>query len=208
MMAPPMQPAATSIDDAVKRAFAAMSDGDADALVDGTGISTVKKYTDCSDVDDAVEKRELEDLEHEMARLANREKGATFDVVSIDEHKSPIRIHTGDAMGKHCKTTTEIAAHPVDIKLRVTRAGTTYDQPATSQVIEVDGKFFVVNAPKMPGCSAAIARVQVIAERDHDTRNLDVDTCVTQHWSQTSIDCMSHALMMSDVDACIAKRQG
>lgn len=193
---------AGSVDAAIKRAFAEMSDGDAQSLISHAGMTTLKTYTDCDkDVDDDKEREELRDLEREMKRLARREKGTKFEVVGTTETKSD-RKDKGTALGKHCTLKADLLIHTMSVELEVERAGTTYAQTATTTILEIDGNYFMVNAPKMPGCDAAVARAMLLADRGHSDRELDVATCIKEKWSQARIDCTAKALVMQDVDVC------
>ena len=74
------------------------------------------------------------------------------------------------------------------------------------KVYEADGKFFVMTAPKLEGCSAAIGRVMLLEQRTGESRSLDMKQCAAEKWSADAIKCVSDSVTLSQVDRCLAKR--
>ncbi|MEO7730854.1 MAG: hypothetical protein ABIY55_07785 [Kofleriaceae bacterium] len=195
---------ASSIDEAVKQTFVALGNGDADALISGAHMPLLKAYSDCTKEDADQDDKEQDDMRREFRRAARREKGAKFEIVSIDDSKTK-KLAKGDKAGKDCVFKADVTIHEVKLELSVTRASQTYTQAGAQVVLEVDGHFVVVNVPNLPGCSTAVARVALLAERAHDDRDLGVDTCITEKWPDARIACLSHALTLGEADACTGK---
>lgn len=88
----------------------------------------------------------------------------------------------------------------------VKRDGATSEVHATMAVTEVGGAFLVLNAPKLPGCSQAIARAMLLAERAHRPNEHTVSTCLRDKWSTAAIECVGQALDLDAVRGCLERR--
>jgi hypothetical protein len=194
---------ATSTKEAIERTFRALGAGDAEALLAGASPATLKTAADCSSVDTDAERREVEDLRKELTRAAEREKGATFEVLDVREVRAE-RLGKGAKLGKRCTARYDIVGHVLEVKLKVTRDGGTEEVTSKTTVTEVNGAFLVLNAPQLGGCSGAVARAMLIGERDgRKASKYDVARCRREQWTPAQIDCMSNAILSENLDRCL-----
>jgi hypothetical protein len=192
---------AHSIDDAVKRTFAALGAGDAEALVAGGDMDYMHKSVDCTRFDRERDKRERADMRAEFERAARRERGAKFEVRNITT-TSTETAEKGKALGPDCKLASPLVARKLDVALAVTRDGARTETHATMGVIELDGAFLVVNAPKIQGCSLAIARIMLLEARKGSS-SFVYSRCEREKWSADQISCVANAVLLDDIDRCL-----
>jgi hypothetical protein len=192
-------------DAAVRETFAALTQGDLDALWKRAGSDELSHYLKCdtgAKPSDPQGARDDKDLRDELARAIARERGVMFEVTGITETGNKT-IAKGAELRPGCTLSTPMVIHDLDVGLQITRAGKKRDGKAELKATELDGKWLVTSAPNIQGCSLAIARVS-LAGGDVDQQAAMIDRCEADGWSAEVIGCATKALAVTDVGTCLA----
>ena len=132
-------------DTAVKETFAALSAGKLDVLI--AHATPPPNMMTCDDPNAG----KPVDLDKDLQAAIDRSKGATYGVRDTLEPDKPVTHPKGEAMVRGCKLESDIAIHTLHVKLDVTRNAKAVESEATIYATELDGRFYVMAAPKMGG---------------------------------------------------------
>jgi ketosteroid isomerase-like protein len=196
-------------DTAVRETFRALAAGDLEALLSHAGTNLARTMVTCDEGKQPTDAKDREDLRQELSRAAEREKGSTFEVTRIDEPGKPVIKAKGESLMRGCKLDTDFIAHQVTATLAIHRGTKVIATDARITVAEVDGRFYVMNAPKLGGCDDAVARIALVAGRDTGAAELAkklevplVAACSDDTWPAKVLECTSHALGVRDLHSC------
>jgi hypothetical protein len=158
----------------VDKTLAALTAGDASALVDLTGMeknySTMVKCDDTADDKDKDPAKMKEKAMEHFSKLVEKSKGLTIEVTSMpdidarDKDKD-IVLPKGEKMGKGCVTNAEVRIVKAEVKVKVKDG----DKPANEQqakieMLLVDGKWYLAEPPKISKGGGAGAQIAKMAE--------------------------------------------
>jgi hypothetical protein len=207
-----------STDEVVKATVAALSAGDADALValapDKAALERAveckkdaggNRYGGGEDVDEEVEKmrRRLRDRLGEV-------KGATFELVETDgdgDDRDPDRVRKkGDKLGEGCVAKTDLAQHRIRAKLRVKQGERDpYNERVTLRIIQIDDRYFLerISEIELRGDAAnaageALAKVEEFAGQMCGCRDKACADRVNDAYMKWGQDMASKAASMRD----------
>lgn len=198
-------------DAAVRATFASLAAGDLDELMQNAGLTTFTRYVECDaehQPSPASEAKDLAEIREEFARAIGREKSAEHEILAIAATEPPQVHATGEVM-RGCKLKTSLTSHKLDVTLNITLDRNTENAQASMTVVEIDGHWHVMTAPKIAGCRTGVARFALVGGRDAQDPELAnrlqqpmISNCRATTWSTDVIDCTSKALGLRDVLVC------
>ena len=205
----------SSRDQLVKLTYSSLAAGDVDGLMKRSGMPGLKKYVKCEK--DAIESPEeeakhLAETRDEVLRAAARLKGASIKVGKITAPEKPETMAKGETMGTGCKLEAAFESHNLTVKLEILHAnGTSETQAAEMRVGKVDGQWIFSGAPKIPGCTAAVAQIALhgsMETKADDTVNglqpVLMARCLEDAWGPTVLKCLEGSSGIQDAQKCFA----
>ena len=206
----PALPSYPDRDTAVRETFDALGAGDGQKIMAHAGEGLEHRIMTCDDSAPSEEAEDLATMRKEVDRDLAQNKGATFHVTKIDETGAPQIKTKGHKLSRGCTLDTDFTIHTVHAGLEITRAGKKSAMDATLPVVEVDGKFYVMTAPKLGGCDGAGSQVALVAGRETNAAELAsklslaiASSCGGDKWPDKVTDCTAHALSLKDVRSCV-----
>ncbi len=150
--------------DVVKDALAALAAGDVDRLMTLADPKGMYEYTfsckdDRNDGDMASDARSLETtLREDFTRAISKTKGARLEVVSIrnetrgwnrrSRDRNATFIAKGGALSSACVAKTDVMFHEVEVRVKVTKDGSSSESKAKLDLVHARGRWFVSKVPK------------------------------------------------------------
>ncbi|HET9990738.1 MAG TPA: hypothetical protein VFQ65_19545, partial [Kofleriaceae bacterium] len=162
----PALPSYPDRETAVRATFDALGAGDAAKIMAHAGEGLERRILTC---DAGVPSEEAEDLaimRKEIDRDLAQNKGVAFRVTKIEETGAPSVKTKGHKLSRGCTLDTDFTIHTMHVGLDITRDGKKSAMDATLPVVEVDGNFYVMSAPKLGGCDGAGSQVALTAGRE------------------------------------------
>lgn len=147
--------------DVVKEAIAALAAGDVDRLMtlaDPKGMfDTAFSCKDGGSGD--MDARSLETgLRTDLTRAAEKMKGARIEVVSIrnemrnwgrrKSERNATFVAKGGALSNACVAKTDVMFHEVEVRVRVSKDGSSSENKAKLDLVHARGRWFVAKMPK------------------------------------------------------------
>jgi len=211
------KPSATELrDELVRQTFASLASGDHGGLVSRSGLGNIMAHASCANGEMPDVSKDLSDFSEQVDRAIARAKGATFEIVSIDEPEPAKRLAKGDELAKGCKLDIELVQHQLAVKVKITRDKPTTEAIAKLALVELKGKIYAISPPLVAGgCDAAVARIALVGARDAQDADLAsslqpalILQCESEKWPAPVVDCLAKVTGLTEVPGCIAKLAG
>jgi len=149
-------------------------------------------------------------LRAQVAKLVERTRGLTIDLLDSTEDVAAANTLLKGSGAKMCVAKTTLRFRAFDLKLRVQSGEKKSQQQARLRMLEVDGRFYLVNPPNVmtPGTSIDEMLARLLSLREHACACLDkaCGDSVNAEYTKWTEEMAKQAGDRTDFDAEHAKQ--
>ena len=210
----------------VRKTFAALARGDADALMKLSGAETRDKLFKCKGEEKLKPDRDL--LRAPYKKAADATKGVKLEVIEIGTDDDPDVMEKGKTFGDdelECTALVKSIEHRFDVRFKATQPERKeVEQELRVSVVSIDGGWYLSEVPeiKLAGsCDTAVAHAvdkaqeQMLRQNGKadgeatikaalaDIRTIGIKHCKDDSWDDSVLECLGETTDAKSMDVCM-----